>query len=463
MMRSLFSGVAGLKSHQTRMDTVGNNIANVNTVGFKSSRTTFADTLYQTLSGASGPTGTQGGTNPKQIGLGTGVASIDTIFTDGSVQSTGKNTDLCLSGSGLFVVKNASGTYYTRDGAFEFDSQGNYVLPGSGLFVQGWNGTNGVVNTNAATTNVKVEAGKSMASKATTNTTYSNNLDSSAPTITGIVATKADGSTVTLDAVKIDGTYTAATLTMSDGTTQTISSKGDITYTKNHSLPVSTTLNVYDSLGNLHSVPVILEKDGTANEWSVNLASASIKESDGTTTNLTMTGITLKFNQDGSYNTGSGSLNLKYGNGASDQTVTVDLSKVTQYSGTSTIKAESDGNAAGTLKSVSVDSSGIITGVYTNGVKQTEAQVAIAQFTNPAGLTKNGSNLYVESNNSGKANVKTATSLGVTITPSALEMSNVDIANEFSDMIITQRGFQSNSKIITVGDEMLETLINMKR
>ena len=125
--------------------------------------------------------------------------------------------------------------------------------------------------------------------------------------------------------------------------------------------------------------------------------------------------------------------------------------------------ATGDGNAAGTLSSVSVDSSGIITGTYTNGIKQTEAQVAVAQFTNASGLTKTGNSLYQESNNSGTANVKTAADLGVKITPSALEMSNVDIANEFSDMIITQRGFQSNSKIITVGDEMLETLINMKR
>ena len=151
-------------------------------------------------------------------------------------------------------------------------------------------------------------------------------------------------------------------------------------------------------------------------------------------------------------------------NGATGtQNVTLDLSKLTQYSGKSTVNGTPDGNAAGTLSSVSVDSSGIITGTYTNGVKQTEAQVAVAQFTNASGLTKTGNSLYQESNNSGTANVKTAADLGVTITPSALEMSNVDIANEFSDMIITQRGFQSNSKIITVGDEMLETLINMKR
>ena len=135
MMRSLFSGVSGLKSHQTRMDVIGNNIANVNTTGFKSSRTTFADTLSQTLTGASSPQDNLGGTNPKQIGLGVGVASIDLLFTDGSVQSTGKNTDLCLSGNGLFVVKQGNQTYYTRDGAFSFDADGNYVLPSSGLYV----------------------------------------------------------------------------------------------------------------------------------------------------------------------------------------------------------------------------------------------------------------------------------------------------------------------------------------
>ena len=177
MMRSLFSGVSGLKSHQTRMDTIGNNIANVNTTGFKSSRTTFADTLSQTLTGASAPSDNLGGTNPKQIGLGTGVASIDTIFTDGSVQSTGKNTDLCLSGSGLFVVGKGNQTYYTRDGAFEFDADGNYVLPSSGLFVQGWTATNGVLNTSGAAGKITVPSGKSMAAAATTTATYSNNLN----------------------------------------------------------------------------------------------------------------------------------------------------------------------------------------------------------------------------------------------------------------------------------------------
>ena len=143
--------------------------------------------------------------------------------------------------------------------------------------------------------------------------------------------------------------------------------------------------------------------------------------------------------------------------------VTVDLTNLTQYSGSDTIKADYDGNAAGTLKEINADQSGILTGTYTNGEKRSLAQIAVAQFDNAQGLTKKGANLYTESNNSGTANIKTVSALGLTLTPSALEMSNVDIANEFADMVVTQRGFQSNSKIITVGDEMLETVINMKR
>ena len=186
MMRSLYSGVSGLKGHQTKMDVVGNNIANVNTTGFKSSRVTFADTLSQTQAGASAPRGNLGGTNPKQIGLGVGVASIDTIFTDGSVQATGKNTDLCLSGNGLFVVKKGAETYYTRDGAFEFDANGNYVLPGSGLKVQGWMFENGNISTNSDPTDIVIQSGKSMKPTATTLATYANNVKADSAVITKV-------------------------------------------------------------------------------------------------------------------------------------------------------------------------------------------------------------------------------------------------------------------------------------
>ena len=466
MMRSLFSGVSGLKNHQSRMDVIGNNISNVNTTGFKSSRVTFADTLNQTLTGAAAPNGTLGGTNPKQIGLGSAVSSIDLLFTDGSVQSTGKNTDLCLSGNGLFVVSNGSQTYYTRNGAFEFDADGNYTMPGSGLLVQGWTATDGVLNTSSAVGDIKVPAGKSMAAQATSTANYANNLNAAAPTIKTI-----NGATPTAPVTAT--TADPVTIVMTDGTKVTETSG---TYTVGYSLPVTTTLTIYDSLGNAHSVPIYFTKTDvdesgtTGNKWTVSLDSditkttAAYTEEDGSTTTYTMNAITLQFNTSGKFVSGTGTPALTLTNGSqTGQQVALNLSALTQFAGNNTVNGTTNGNAAGTLESVSIDASGIITGTYTNGVKQSEAQVAVAQFTNASGLTKTGSSLYQESNNSGTANIKTAADLGVKITASALEMSNVDIANEFADMIITQRGFQSNSKIITVGDEMLETVINMKR
>ena len=475
MMRSLFSGVSGLKGHQTRMDVIGNNIANVNTTGFKSSRATFADAISQTTSGASSPTGNLGGTNPKQIGLGSNVSSIDLIFTDGSVQSTGKNTDLCLSGSGLFVVKQGIQTYYTRNGDFEFDAEGNYVMPGSGLFVQGWMGENGTVNTSGAVTNINVPSGKSMAARATGAVTYANNLNSDMLMLKSVTG----GTTVA--GRQVTTASSAVTLTFSDGTTQTVTSGS---YVSGHSMPITTTATVYDSLGTSHSVPILLEitqkNPGTGNTWTAVVAptlksggviNTNILCADGTVITPTLSSTTIKFSTAGAYDSTStiGALSLAYtpapgGAGvATPQPVALSFADVTQYAGSNTVNASGDGNAAGTLSSLSIDASGTITGTYTNGIKQAEAQIAIAQFNNASGLTKTGNSLYQESNNSGTPNVKTAGDLGVTITGSALEMSNVDIANEFSDMIVTQRGFQSNSKIITVSDELLETVINMKR
>ena len=534
MMRSLFSGVSGLKSHQTRMDVIGNNIANVNTVGFKSSRVTFADTLYQTSAGAAAPSETVGGTNPKQIGLGVGVASIDLLFNDASPQATGKNTDLALSGNGLFVVsRDAQGKdkYYTRAGNFIFDANYNYVMAGSGHHVVGWNADeNGNIDTKGTPTGIQIkDTMRSMGAKATTEFTYKGNMNSSVPTITKIVNEKGEEVTGTKTSAMVaqdDDFNTAAddghggtvdqtpdasvlraktlTLTMSDGTTRTVTAKSSYQYKLGESLPITTITTVYDSLGNEHKVPLLFTKlkkvDNAlplgADKWRVSVSpgkyidkntgkeyldpydptsatdsKGTIKEVDGNTT-VTMKSQTLTFDQNGKYLEGSGNPTLSLENGAGSVTgatavntmnVTVNLKNLTQYSGSDTIKADYDGNAAGTLKEVNADQSGVLTGTYTNGIKRALAQVAVAQFDNASGLTKTGGNLYAESNNSGTANIKTVNALGVTLTPASLEMSNVDIANEFADMVVTQRGFQSNSKIITVGDEMLETVINMKR
>ena len=233
-------------------------------------------------------------------------------------------------------------------------------------------------------------------------------------------------------------------------------------------MPITTTVTVYDSLGNTHSIPIYFAKTGVdstnGNSWKVmiNQNGSNHIDIDGTT--VTMDPVDIQFSTDGKFVSGNGSFTLTLNNGATGtQIVAVGLSGLTQYSGSNTAFGTNDGNAPGTLKSIAVDSSGVITGTYTNGINQIEAQVAIAQFGNSSGLTKLGNSLYQESNNSGKPNVKTANDLGCTITPSALEMSNVDMASELTDMIVTQRGYQSNSKIITVSDELLETLINMKR
>ena len=485
MMRSLYSGVSGLKNHQTRMDVVGNNISNVNTTGFKSSRVTFSDTLSQTLSGASAPTENRGGTNPKQIGLGSATSAIDTLFTDGSVQSTGVNTDLCLSGNGLFIVKDGNLSYYTRNGNFKFDKEGYYVNS-DGLKVQGWSATTpgDAINTNGQPSEICIPAGKTMAASATKVATFSKNLDAAEPMIKSMSVTYVDGTTAdvpagTTAAVEVGKDFDAGvgakkvasiTLKMTDGTTTTETSGA---FKLNNSKPKTTIATIYDSLGNAHNVTIYMTKTEVSskngNKWTISLDPAgtnkqTITESDGTTTTVNMKDLELQFDVNGGLKTGSGTATLTLTNGAGDnQSVNLTFDDVTQYAGSSTAFATTDGNAAGTLKSVSIDSAGVITGTYTNGLNVQEAQVAIAQFNNASGLTKTGNSLYTESNNSGTPNIGTISDLGCTVTPSSLEMSNVDMASELTDMIVTQRGYQSNSKIITVSDELLETLINMKR
>lgn len=485
MMRSLYSGVSGLKNHQTRMDVVGNNISNVNTTGFKSSRVTFSDTLSQTLSGASAPTENRGGTNPKQIGLGSATSAIDTLFTDGSVQSTGVNTDLCLSGNGLFIVKDGNLSYYTRNGNFKFDKEGYYVNS-DGLKVQGWSATTpgDAINTNGQPSEICIPAGKTMAASATSKATFSSNLNAAEPMIKSITITTEDGKTTTIDTngktFKVGEPYPAGgtaniaslTLNMTDGTNTT---ETEGSFTVGYSKPKTTIATVYDSLGNSHNVVIYMTKTGadkTGSTWQMSLAdvkadgtsTATLKDSNGNNIDLKMPKTEVKFNVNGGYDKGSGTTTLTLTNGAvGTQTVALDFTALTQYAGSSTAFATTDGNAAGTLKSVSIDSAGVITGTYTNGLNVQEAQVAIAQFNNASGLTKTGNSLYTESNNSGTPNIGTISDLGCTVTPSSLEMSNVDMASELTDMIVTQRGYQSNSKIITVSDELLETLINMKR
>ena len=555
MNRALFSGVSGLKVHQTRMDVIGNNISNVNTIGFKGSRTTFSDMLSQLQSGAAAPTTSRGGVNPRQIGLGVSVESIDLVFTDSSPQQTGRNTDLALSGNGLFVLKAGDQEYYTRNGGFTFDEQGYYVMPGNGLRVQGWNANaDGIINTNGLAEDIVVPVNKTMEATSTTQIAYSGNFDKETLMIAKITYTEASGgddSLVTTTAtdtsgnsytssVNVDGTNVmAAQITLTDGSTVNVTSGY---YEVGKSIPVTTLATVYDSLGGKHQVTLLLDKDNTTtisdlsadarstarmtyttggvtypvtydgtrytytdadgtvqdmneadvtftydNRWRVYIApgegvkgpadtsfanSFTRTEADGSTIEGTMNGINyLYFNDRGQFvinenaSKEGASITFTYsdGNGAAEQQSTIDFTGLTQYANSTTVFPTTDGNTAGTLQGISIDSNGIITGSYTNGLVRAEAQVAVAQFTNSSGLNKVGSTIYQKSNNSGEANIKTLADFGMTAVASALEMSNVDLATEFSEMIITQRGFQANSKVTTVSDEMLETVVNMKR
>lgn len=392
MLRSLFSGISGLRSHQTMLDVTGNNIANVNTTGFKSSQTQFQDTLSQVIQNAGGAQGGVGGTNPAQVGLGVRVAGITTNFTQGASQMTGRSTDMMIQGDGFFVVRKGPETYYTRAGSFDFDATGQMVLPGEGALVQGWMAVNGVVDTNGPLTDLRVPAGTLMAAVATTSATYEGNLDAAAAT----------------------GTI------------------------------LNRTIDVYDATGAARELELTFTKSATG--WTV-------EGIDGATTTGAQA---MTFATDGSLTTPT---SLTVGG------LTVDLSTITGFSGLDTVKAKTqDGQAAGTLLSFALGADGTITGSFSNGLKQTVGKLALGSFTNPAGLEKAGGSLFRTGVNSGAAQVGAAGTGGRgSLAGGALEMSNVDLSSEFTSLIIAQRGFQANSRVITTSDEVLQELVNLKR
>ncbi|TAL30137.1 MAG: flagellar hook protein FlgE [Spirochaetes bacterium] len=457
MMRSLFSGVSGLKNHQTRMDVIGHNISNVNTYGYKTTRVTFQDMLSQTLSGAAKPEENKGGVNPKQVGLGMTIASIDRLFTQGSLQTTGNQTDLAISGDGFFIVSEGGKNYYTRAGNFALDRDGKLVNPANGLRVQGWQsqvtetGERKVFPTGTPEDVIVPVYGK-VDARETTYVRYKCNLDSKLQ----VVPPTADGK-----------------MRAAEG--------------------VTTNIDVYDKLGDPHRMTLNFWKTG-ANEWS---ASAAITDGQGIVTldvpgganqaggaNLSSR-MNLRFSPEGrltsvsddaspdELNQGDLVVNLNYRvkDDPNVRSIRLDLGKaglmngVTQFSSPATTKAvEQDGYAMGYMESFNIDNSGMITGVYSNGTKQLVGQVAMAAFTNPMGLTASGENLFEVSNNSGRPIEGPAGEAGRgKIIAGTLEMSNVDLSDQFTDMIVTQRGFQANSRTITTSDQMLQELINLKR
>jgi len=422
MLRSLFSAISGLQAHQTKMDVVGNNIANVNTVGYKSSTTVFEDTLSQILHNGSAPTANAGGTNPAQVGLGVKVAEITTNFGQGSAQSTGRDSDFMISGDGFFVTKSGNQQTYTRAGSFDFDGSGRLVTP-DGNVLQGWMATNGVVNTNGPIGDLSVPFGQTLPPVATT-----------AGAITGNLSAEASSSTPVGN-------------------------------------PVQTQVTMFDPLGHAHQISYILTPTGTADQWGV-----TVQDENGTTLPTTPAAVTVNFDPTSGATNGQivPATDQKFTFDPSSSfpawtgAVTADLSGLTQFGGKTTAIANSPvtggGSALGTLESFSLGNDGTITGVYSNGLRQAIGQLALANFANPGGLTKSGNSSYVVGDNSGAPQIGVAGAGGRgTLSAGALEMSNVDLSQEFTGLIIAQRGFQANSKVITTSDQILQDLVQMKQ
>lgn len=570
MMRSLYSGVAGLKTHQTRMDVIGNNIANVNTTAYKSSSMTFSELMSQTTQKASGANATTGvgGTNAKQIGLGVKAGAINTaITTQGSAQSTGNPFDIMITGDNFFVVSNGSENFFTRDGSFYVDGAGNLAMTSTGYNVMGW----GVDET---TGNIKQDTVTALRIMSAANMTYPPEATTQA-NISGILdendkdVTSANGKTVNLNFFDARGySYTAkftfkqsgepntnvysmeltklldstgaeidiSALDFGNRTQQKMETKvtlntdaymwdGKVLKTKDGTTEVANLADIFNQDGSLitpqddaaaqkqqkalDAIAKAYGYEGSTDEF-LNLYITSAEDpkqqltmqdllgnmmagkttdilpADGSTITMEgryFEGTTVVFNKDTAKleSVGGSTTNLginaafsQLGGNFSD--ITIDLSECTNYDnkGTSTIGATSGdldgpgtgcGRRLGDMIGVSIQKDGMIYASYDNGMTKLLGQIATAAFANASGLEKEGDNLYSATLNSGEFD-----GIGVDITagggymsPGQLEMSNVDLSSEFTEMITTQRGFQANSRIITVSDTLLEELTNLKR
>lgn len=527
-MRSLFAGVTALRNHQIKMDVIGNNIANVNTMGFKRSNVSFQDLVSQTMRDASGPQQDRGGVNPLQVGLGSALASISVEHTPGNPQLTGVETNLAIEGDGFFVLGSGMERFYTRAGLFDVDVDGSLVSAGNGYKVMGWTADqNGRIDTSSSIDQVIIPKDGTISPAATTSITFQGNLNAqwssslsyvpaevtvegadqneytidytidrastdtandwtwtvqitddsgnAVASISGRLQLSPDGTVTQIEADNpgdlVDGIYTlhsggntilhvrAPQIGSQEGGAFSISTtgtaEGDFNEARSYGFPPQhrrTSIEVFDSLGNPRNVFVDMVKYGD-NRWQ--WIAAGEAEGFGF----------IEFDSNGRFVSQSGQITLNGGPGANDLSITPDFSGLVQYGDESTaMAAHQDGYPAGTLQRFSIDIRGVITGAFSNGVNRVLGQIAMATFANPGGLIKAGESMYQQSSNSGNAQIGAPDSESRgKIASGVLEMSNVDLSAEFTDMIITQRGFQANSRIITTSDEMLQELVNLKR
>jgi len=409
MIGSLFAGISGLNANATAMTVIGDNIANVNTTAFKANSSSFANVLSQSLGGSVG-----GG-----IGRGVEFWGTSPSWSQGTLENTSSPTDLAINGKGFFIVQDDTGaSFYTRAGQFHLDENGDMVNP-DGLTVQGYqiDSSGNLGNL----TNISIPGERISPPSATTELSFDINLDADAAT---------------------DETYT-------------------------------TSQSIFDSLGNAIPLTLTFTKQAAAQTW---LVAATVPAPNGPATINGLATATVTFDSSGNLTApaADASLSITMANGSiTPQTVTWDLynasgaslGDLTGYASPSTTTFQhQDGYASGVLRGISVDEDGVVTAAYSNGQLTPVYQLALADFPSYAGLTKLGKNLYAESLSSGQPLPGVAGNgrLG-SISPSSIEMSNVDLAQEFVKMITTQRAFQANSRVITTSDEILQELINLKR
>ena len=442
MMRSLYSGVSGLKTHQVKMDVIGNNIANVNTTAYKSQATGFADVLYQTVKNGTGSGDTTATTNVSQVGLGTKVASIYTnISKSGSMQTTGNAFDLMITGDSFFVVSSDASTNpamrnFTRDGAFTIDADGNLVTQNNGFYVFGIMGDGNIPrggNVNLTNLRLISDATKTIGGTATSASYFSGNIDS----LDKDLETE-DGKTLRIEVFGRDGEIYTLKYGLTDG------------------------------------------QDEADNTFKLSLK--SIQNSNGDLiTNTTNANVDLVYSKNNgrlvsANGATNGMVHMEFGGQASMiGPIDIDFSNTSNYASINGKHSSSfygyrgdtqglnQGYTNGTMTGLSVTDNGSIFAKYSNGQTVKIAQIAVAEFNNAMGLEMIGDNLYAQSLNSGEAMIMDITYDGGYMTAGVLESSNVDLAKEFTDMITTQRGFQANSRVITTSDEMLQILHGLKR
>jgi flagellar hook protein FlgE len=419
MLRSLFSGITGLRAHQQMMDVTGNNIANVNSAGYKSSTAVFESAISQAVKAPGAPVAgaanaaARGGVNGVQIGLGVKLGGVSTNFGQGSSQLTGVSTDFAIQGGGFFVTNNGIENQFTRAGSFTMDAAGKLTAP-DGNIVQGYMAdAAGVVNPNAATTDITLPVAQLIPAVSSTTMKMGGNL-------------KADVAVGTI---------------------------------------VTSSITTYDVLGAASATTATFTK--TAPGWDVQLTGE-----DG----VAGVAVAITFDANGVLTTASpiAALNRPAVAAAVGPPIVVavpvadfavDITGLTQYAAASSFGiTEQNGAAVGALTTFSTTSDGQLIGIYSNGKKQALAQLAVAVFNNPDGLEKVGDSNYRTSVNSGVALIGAATVGGRgSIQGGSLEMSNVDLASEFTNLIVAQRGFAANSRTITAADEMLQELMSIKR